>query len=340
MTEYRLFTDADFILKETDPELSYRRRGKDEKKSVPWGQRKLFLTELQFINRYWDPTLIPKPVFLYIGAAPGRHIPFLSSLYPEITFYLYDPQAFHITESEKIKIRRQYFTDKDAKKWAKRRANLYMVSDIRSADYTKMSPSQNEETIHKDMNAQLRWYQTIKPVQAHLKFRLPYPVDGKAETINYLDGTLYKQPWAPQTSTETRLVPFGPDKFKTWDTVNYESQLFYYNVVVREKIRYLNPFTNDESHIFEDELVNDADSLMETMIFVEYFKRRGLSASQALVSSMSKLLTTNLNMGRSPEDWYTLARLRADVFLIKRRYNPDFDKDEQVKDQTTESTNN
>jgi hypothetical protein len=60
----------------------------------------------------------------------------------------------------------------------------------------------------------------MKPKYAMLKFRLPWR---KGKT-RYFDGDIYLQPWAPPSSTETRLITRGR-KFINYDNVKYESQI-------------------------------------------------------------------------------------------------------------------
>ena len=62
------------------------------------GQRKLLLTEVNFLTGHGD---FSKNI-IYIGAAPGHHIEFLSTLFPNHTFYLYDPRDFSIKQNSKI----------------------------------------------------------------------------------------------------------------------------------------------------------------------------------------------------------------------------------------------
>lgn len=305
-----------FLLNDTDPELPYRRRTAEEKKAIPWGQRKLFVNELLYLVHHWNPQTHPKPQVVYAGSAPGRHLPFLSSLLPEITFHLYDPAPFQIKETDKIKISQTYFTDETAKTWANR-TDVFFISDIRTGDYSKMNPTENEIAIWKDMEAQQRWYEIIRPVSAMLKFRLPYPdVENldfvKDGYVEYLDGLLYLQPWAPQTSTECRLVPNG--KVRKWSISKYEAQMFHHNVTVREQTAFSLGW-NDPNK----ELVDDYDSYYETLTFELY---RKLTNRKDTVATLSEQLTRALNFGRSKEHWYRLSKLRADTFLIKRRYMP------------------
>ena len=56
------------------------------------GQRKLLLTEVNFLTNYSD---LSKNIN-YIGAAPGHHIEFLSTLFSDHTFYLYDPEILQL----------------------------------------------------------------------------------------------------------------------------------------------------------------------------------------------------------------------------------------------------
>ena len=210
MTQPVLFCENDLLLNDTDPELPYRRRQDEEKKAIHMGQRKLCLTVLQFITIYWDP--ITKPVVVYAGAAPGININIIADLYPNTEFHLYDPADFKVKPRSNIHLYQQYFTDTEAREWAIKKIPLLFISDIRTADYTQAKNlDENEDQISGDMDAQMRWYNIIKPISAQLKFRLPYTGGSRPLSVDYLDGIIYKQPWAPQTSTETRLVPIGPE---------------------------------------------------------------------------------------------------------------------------------
>ena len=233
----RIFTLNDYLLLDEDPQLEYRRRQRNEKKSIHWGQWKLLLTEIEFLTRFWNPQDVSTPKIVYAGAAPGKHIPFLSLLFPAMEFHLYDPRKFHIQETDKIHLYQQYFTDEDAHVWAGRN-DVYFISDIRRYNYADISETENEKAIVEDMRMQENWYNIIKPVYAHLKFRLPYSSTGLGDVIpqdrfiQYLDGFVFKQAWAPQTSTETRLVPYGVGILKQWDSLKYEQQMFYHNTAV------------------------------------------------------------------------------------------------------------
>lgn len=275
MEPVRAFTRQDLLVTPDLPEEAYRRRNESEKKAVHWGQLKLLMNEIMFFSLFWDPEAVPNPVVVYAGAAPGLHIPFLASMFPTFVFHLYDPRPFGIGGSDRIHIHQQLFLDADAQRWA-RRSDVLFISDIRTADYTQMEGAENEAAIMADMRMQENWYNIIRPVRGHLKFRLPYVegYPGAMTSVRYLNGFVFRQPWAPQTSTETRLVPTGGEI--DWSSKKYEDQMFYHNAVVRERQRFLNPLTGTDTPIDPSQgLTNDYDSTAHTVILMDYLMKMG-----------------------------------------------------------------
>src|SRR5579863_5410862 len=120
------FSITDQILNQSSKSTQYRSTRGMPKRSIHWGQRKLLLTEIQFLVNYWDIRSVPNPVIVYAGAAPGIHIPLLSRMFPSFIFYLYDPQPFAIKGSSTINIYNQKFTNEDAKKWANK-SNVFFI---------------------------------------------------------------------------------------------------------------------------------------------------------------------------------------------------------------------
>lgn len=322
--DIKKFTSSDLFLNPTDPELPYRRRKDEEKTSIHWGQRKLLLTLVQFLTLFWKPSKTPKPIVVYAGAAPGTNIGIVSTLFPEVEFHLYDPSPFKVNNTDKIKTYQQYFTDDDAKQWAGRN-DVYFISDIRTADYTKAKNlDENEQQIMKDMEMQMRWFLLINPVEGHLKFRPPYTGGNRPERINYLYGYVFLQPWSPQTTTESRLVPVrGQDgnwMIASWSAQKYQDQMFYHNVIVRESYKYINPFSSTNQPIDSPELLNDYDSLCEAQIWIDYLNVRTGNFNQQSVVALSRLITDKLNTHNKHKD--TLALLRSNPQLIKNRNIP------------------
>jgi hypothetical protein len=73
---------------------------------VHWGQRKLLLSEIEFLTHYAEPGI----TVVYAGAAPGTHIPYLAGLFPGVSFVLVDPNKFNCVSSGRIVVRQEYFT--------------------------------------------------------------------------------------------------------------------------------------------------------------------------------------------------------------------------------------
>jgi RimJ/RimL family protein N-acetyltransferase len=327
------FTVQNLAVNAGTPRVSYRRRTEESKTTIHWGQRKLHLSEVEFFSLYWNPKLTPSPLCVYAGSAPGIHITLLSQMFPTFTFHLYDPADFQITETEKIKIFKGYFTDEIAQGYSGRR-DVFFVSDIRTADYKsiqkasltkrginqfdakgdpigppnlideayKAAQVENEDQIWGDMNMQQRWVQLMNPEHALLKFRLPYALDGKDRTVEYLKGLVYWQIWPPQTSTETRLKPIrnqnGVYEIGDWSILEYEEWCFGHNADIREKDFYRNIFTDTNDPIDAPELLNDYDSMAEAMVLKLYLEKFGVRDPNTLyqrVIALSRLTTLAIN---------------------------------------------
>jgi cap2 methyltransferase len=302
--------EEDLLITDVSPSTEYRERNKNEKTSVHWGQRKLLISEIQFFTLFVNEKVIPNPIIVYAGAAPAIHTDFLSQLFPNFVFHLYDPAVFSnvIYNNPKIFIYNQFFTDMDAQKWANRN-DVYFISDIRTADYRKLNTIELEENISNDMQLQLNWYNIIKPISALLKFRLPWPDRWSTDTYKYLPGYIFKQVWAPQSSTEGRLVPTSND-FIEYKIKQYEESMFYFNSVVREQFKYLDPL-NDEITIGLDppELINDYDSTAEEIILRDYLIKYSLNSKENIIF-LSRKITEILNFGVHVNKWKTLNKLR------------------------------
>ena len=232
-------------LLETDRKLKYRSRKNEFKPALHWGQRKLLLSEIEFLTLYGD---LSKTV-LYVGAADGKHIAYLSHLFPEHKFMLYDPNKFDecLYTVENIKIFQQFFTDKDVDQYAGK--DVLFISDIRNMpdNYVKKFTIDEddmnddiESNVKEDMEMQRKWYEKMLPIAAMFKFRLPY-TPGKTE---YFDGDIMYQAWAPPTSTETRMLidtrkVYNPEtkqfKMKLFDNTEYESILYRFNRCTRSQ---------------------------------------------------------------------------------------------------------
>lgn len=283
---------------------AYVRRKGEIKISEHWGQRKLLLSEIEFLTRFGEPNT----TVVYAGSAPGCHLPLLFSMFPDLNWFLIDPAEFnadvHKAAAEypgKIRVYQGLFTDELADElrrdsvrglgleqilsdiaelkacpfdmseaikrledtlfhlWTQRKKILF-VCDVRSTGNER-----DEITAEAEMNMgmQARWHEIIRPARSMLKFRLPYVAgheEGAEQPYPYLAGAIHTQAWAPQTSTETRLITdewpldahHGTDvpmescflsefpKMTYWPK-EYEDAMFFLNRYQREHSFYLHP---------------------------------------------------------------------------------------------------
>lgn len=232
------------------PKQQYRTKEAKEFSTCHLGQLKLQLNEMQFLTRNSKKASL----VVYIGAGGGMHIPYLSKLFPRLTFHLYDDH-FNIKETSNIKIFKRFFTDKDARYYSTY-PHLF-ISDIRR-DAT------DNESVWQDMIYQQRLVKLAKPKMANLKFRSPFPTK-KFDTFKYLSGNLYLQAFPKQWTTELRLETDCSSE-RRYSARNIEEQMFFHN-------NYLRPALYNYS--FNPLDVHDKcfDCTYETYIICEYIRK-------------------------------------------------------------------
>jgi hypothetical protein len=202
----------------------YVPRGDDAIWTKHWGQRKLLLSEIEFLVQYGDKAKL----VLYVGAAPGTHIGYLSDLFPEHRFILFDPLPFVIKpRREMIECRREIFTNDTAQEFVGH--NCLFISDIRSVNVDDVQEEELDAVVSQDMLAQQRWVQIIQPIAACLKFRLPWCA-GKTE---YLKGTIFYPVWGRPSTSESRLVVERHAGTSIYDNLLYSEEMCYFNSVLR-----------------------------------------------------------------------------------------------------------
>lgn len=208
----------------TYPEIPYFRIPEKISVNLHLGQRKLLLSEIEFLTLHGHLSKL----IVYAGAAHGIHIKYLQELFPKHYFDLYDPATFLVKPTKHIRIVNDLFLDSDAESYKGR--DVLFISDVRTHqdlnDFSKF-----EKEVFDDMKMQEKWIEIMKPSMAMIKFRLPYLEDGDLE---YLDGDVYFQVWAPLTSTETRLITNGQKKAR-YPIQKYNDQLFRFNRVDRRQ---------------------------------------------------------------------------------------------------------
>lgn len=243
-----------------------------------WGQRKLLLSELEFLNSDYDKN--EKTLIIYAGSARGTHLTFFFDIFPKIEWHLYDPNKFDYTLYNKkyrniVKINYYYkinninptepgygfFTNEIAKyyttdeyKIGNKYNRILFVSDIRIMPPDKdFSTREAKETyvkkflvqVDEDMIYQENWVKIINPRAALLKFKLPYPFVGMSKCYKYLLGTIQIQAFGPVDTSESRLY-----------VKNYNHKLIpkYYNLIrYDQRMAYINTFMR--LHDFSETIV-------------------------------------------------------------------------------------
>lgn len=215
---------------------------------IHYGQRKLFLAEIDFFNetyKYYKEYIVncDEIIVLYIGAAIGTHIILLSEMYPKFTFHLYDKTPFdpELFKCKNVVIFQEYFYEANAKNYDDK--NVLFISDIRNIAVASHSSRTLEDEItqdnivDEDNDLQASVYRLLKnPVAGTLKFRLPYHNPTKL----FLQGDIRIQIWCGHFSTENRLIMIGKPTMVTYDCKKYESRCYYNNVVNRFKYYFHN----------------------------------------------------------------------------------------------------
>jgi len=254
------------------------------KSIIHWGQLKLFLTTLQFLIKYIQKS-DPLINIVYAGSAPGSNITLLANMFPNTRWYLIDPHKFSselYKHTQIIEIKNKFFTEDLAKyyynlfKNRDKLSKLYFISDIRL--------SIDDESVIKDNNINIVWHKIIQPDYSFLKFRCPY--DGKY--YDYYKGDIYIQPYAPVSSTESRLVLKKKlEKYK-YNINEYQGRFFYFNRIIRPA--YHKQIIKDNT-----EFDHCYDCVFFSKIINEYFNKFNLFAKNAFSSQHSDTTTSSDN---------------------------------------------
>lgn len=186
---------------------------------------------------------------VYAGSAPGHHIPFLAELFDhlDLKWDLYDPREFELKAKKgvtnyilsKINTYQEYFLDEVARKY-NGRDDILFITDIRVGTEAGVIPG--EEQVEKDMAMQEQWIKIMQPRASMVKFRLNY--SNLDKPYEYIDGEDHIQAWAPQTSSETRLISVRDEQLykttgdgfprKKYNQNDYDARMYYINSVLRE----------------------------------------------------------------------------------------------------------
>jgi hypothetical protein len=278
------------------------------------GQRKLLLSEVSFLANCTRAGEAPlglhqakQYVVVYVGSAPGIHIPYLASLFPALRFVLHDPRPFELREVPlprgsgtkqsgqpsvlaRIEAHVEFFTDEIAKTYAGRDDVLF-VSDIRTGTDGPEIPS--DATVERDMEMQAEWVRIMNPLAILLKYRLNYTSDRET---TYIAGDARLQVWPGGTSTEVRLEARRPYRQAPVSARDHEERMFYVNTVLREWATY--------DHGVPLNLVRGLDygfdCASEIRIWSDFLTWRGQAATPAAIAKLMNDASDATHRGIGP----------------------------------------
>jgi hypothetical protein len=198
------------------------------KSVVHWGQLKMLLITLIFFINKIDPNDINVHI-IYPGSARGDDILILCDLFPNTNWHLIDPRPHHpnLKNNKQIKeIISDFFTEETAKyfyeKFKNRNHKLLFISDIRSkTDDTNVLIDQEKNII---------WHKIINPDYSFFKFRCNY--EGN-KIYKYYKGEIFLQPYAPMSSTESRILLSKDLEEYEYNIEEYQGKFLYFNRIIR-----------------------------------------------------------------------------------------------------------
>lgn len=285
--EYYTMIDKSF------PRKPYKKEKNHFRPVLHWGQLKLFLSEVELLNLIIAGKINntgKPPLLLYVGAAPGNHTNFLSDMYPDVKFDLWDGQPFVCRETDRIKIHNNYFFNEDAERYVKQgymdKYFTILVSDIRRAS--------DEETVKGDMAMQLDWWKAMKPDLAMFKFRLPW----SGGITEYPEGDIYTQAFPGTNSSEMRLIFKGDAKLIAYDNRKYEEQCFYHNQERRGQCFNHPKFPNKNYSIEKDGFDNCYDCIKMITLIDEYLTLIKKPNQESDIRKFIKVIEKEISQGK------------------------------------------
>ena len=239
-----------------------------------WGQRKLLLTEIEFLTKYGRDE---KYTVVYAGAAPGSHLTLLGSLFPDLDFVLIDDKEFSIKPSQNVQIRTGKFSQDIARYYTDGARKIIFICNVR----TNRAQADGQYDGKEDMDNQLNWSRLMKPRAALLNFRLPRQ-RGKTP---YLEGHQIIEPWTSKRPSECRLVVKKDARMIDYDNEEFEENLLRFQNITR--VLY---YKHDMDDVAAEGLDHCYDCRAEIFILEEYlYKVQDTKAKVDLKNGIARL---------------------------------------------------
>ena len=307
------------------------------KANIHWGQRKLLLSEIEFLTKF-----IPKypniDLIIYVGAANGLHIPFLSELFPKFSFILIDPAEFceNVYNMKNTEVIQKFMNINQAKEFRKKyKKKYFFISDIRV--------SVEEEEIMKDMKDQETWIKIMKPKASIIKFRLPW--DNNPEKPNedkifeYIDGDIYFPVWGCKATTECRLMIEIPEKQKIktkfYNYEKYEGQCNYFKIYTRQQYYPYSIINEKLKNLKSLGLCHCYDCVSEVKILYDCLNFMNILSSSRNIETLIKDISNSISF-KPTNLWSYYVFNRKEIYCyIMYNYEEHLEKLSKILDEKT-----
>ena len=222
-----------------------------------WGQRKLLLTEIEFLTNYG---LDESYLVIYVGAASCVYLEYLSSLFPDLYFRLYDTKRIPVRQTNRIEIQSEPFSDQLARRYAVDKKKILFICNVRTFGET----SNPDSLVMRDMQSQKTWCEVLQPQASLLNFRLIL----SEQKTKYFQGDLVIEPWASKRTNECRLVVTKTSRSINYDTQKFLNSLQYFHHV--DRVQY---YDHDMDSVATEGLDHCYDCRAEIFILHEYLTK-------------------------------------------------------------------
>jgi len=255
------------------------------------GEMSLLLLQTFFFCKTLKPNT--KITVVYVDAYPGDHIPYLSEMFPEIHFRLYDKRferSQKVANTSKITVYARPFNEAEAHQIVREfrmdtsLGSLYYVSQLRNPLYNakESSDASNAAIIDEDMWNQLHWARIMKPEWSLIRYRakleteripeargalqfLTDASDSAAKRCLYYKyplGYMIRVPMSKKKPMDMYLLTCvsQTDSYKETRVYYHEdiiSMVRHQNEYVRRVVLYPNPYTNIYEGIYGLEVVRE-----------------------------------------------------------------------------------
>ena len=293
------FNDQDLLLIPTDPTAATFIPAPN----VVWNDRSLVLAMIDFMNKYGDTKKYPVPLIVVDGIhnITDRVTSLWQSFYPHAYFYIYSPGNQVKNQSKTMNVYNKNIAAADIKQWhsfQQQRKSVFFFSALPTS-------SDNWMDIQKQLLNQQQICAGISPEKCSLEFKIS--MGSMPISFNYPQQYLTKYVWG--SSNKVRIL--AGNKITPIDLTKLKQQLAYFNNT-KSTLEYVNPFTGDKTPVAAPNLLNDWNSMAETMILSDFFKNKNTAYNAPAIKTYSDFISGNL----SPVKKETLFNLRTAIKAV------------------------